>query len=121
MKLLMYGVNKETIMKEDVDKYRLFGDQKQIQMNDLSQFDGVEEIIVLTNDFRNECYLYVNETIFSHGDCLRYIADKTDRKLQEIILETYSKINEDVLRNIYEISSGYRSKPEGSFDVLASV
>jgi len=121
MKLLMYGVNKETIMKEDVDKYRLFGDQKQIQMNDISQFDGVEEIIVLTNDFRNEYYLYVNETIFSHGDFLRYIADKTDKTLQEIILETYSKFNEDVLRHLYEISSGYLSEPVGSFDVLASV
>src|SRR5690625_3643600 len=121
MKLLMYGVNKETIMKEDVDKYRLFGDQKQIQMNDISQFDGVEEIIVITNDFRNEYYLYVNETIFSHGDFLRYIADKTDKTLQEIILETYSKFNEDVLRHLYEISSGYLSEPVGSFDSLESV
>src|SRR5690625_1909468 len=121
MKLLMYGVNKETIMKEDVDKYRLFGDQKQIQMNDISQFDGVEEIIVLTNDFRNEYYLYVNETIFSHGDFLRYIADKTDKTLQEIILETYSKFNEDVLRHLYEISSGYLSEPVGSFNILKSV
>lgn len=121
MKLLMYGVNKETIMKEDVDKYRLFGDQKQIQMNDIRQFDGVEEIILLTNDFRNEYYLYVNETIFSHGDFLRYIADKTDKSLQEIILETYSKFNEDVLRHLYEISSGYLSEPVGSFKVLASV
>jgi len=121
MKLLMYGVNKETIMKEDVDKYRLFGEQKKIQMNDISKFDGVEEIIVLTNDFRNEYYLYVNEKIFSHGDFLRYIADKTDKTLQEIILETYSKFNEDVLRHLYEVSSGYLSDPVGSFDILESV
>src|SRR5699024_8024164 len=121
MKLLMYGVNKETIMKEDVDKYRLFGDQKQIQMNDISQFDGVEEIIVLTNDFRNEYYLYVNETIFSHGDFLRYIADKTDKTLQEIILETYSKFNEDVLHHLYRRSNVYISDPVSYYVVLSSV
>src|SRR5699024_2980066 len=91
------------------------------QMNDISQFDGVEEIIVLTNDFRNEYYLYVNETIFSHGDFLRYIADKTDKTLQEIILETYNKFNEYILRHLYVISSGYLSEPVCSFDVLASV
>ena len=121
MKLLMYGVNKETIMKEDVNKYRLFGEQKKIQMKDIRKIDGVEEIIVLTNDFRNEYYLYVDETIFSHGDFLRYIADKTDKNLQEIILETYSKFNEDVLRHLYEITCGYLSEPMGSFDILNSV
>lgn len=121
MKLLMYGVNKETIMKEDVNKYRLFGEQKKIQMNDIRKIDGVEEIIILTNDFRNEYYLYVDETIFSHGDFLRYIADKTDKNLQEIILETYSMFNEDVLRHLYEITCGYLSEPVGSFDVLNSV
>ena len=105
MKLLMYGVNKETIMKEDVNKYRLFGEQKKIQMNDIKKIDGVEEIIILTNDFRNEYYLYVDETVFSHGDFLRYIAEKTDKDLQEIILETYSKFNEDVLRHLYEITN----------------
>ena len=121
MKLLMYGVNKETIMKEDVNKYRLFGEQKRIQMNDIQKIDGVEEIIILTNDFRNEYYLYVDETIFSHGDFLRYIADKTNKDLQEIILETYSKFNEDVLRHLYEITCGYVSEPVGSFDGLNAV
>src|SRR5690625_654113 len=121
MKLLMYGVNKETIMKEDVNKYRLFGEQKKIQMNDIKKIDGVEEIIILTNDFRNEYYLYVDETVFSHGDFLRYIAEKTDKDLQEIILETYSKFNEDVLRHLYEITCGYPTEPFGSFDILNSV
>ncbi|HLR92266.1 MAG TPA: hypothetical protein VK048_04325, partial [Atopostipes sp.] len=121
MKLLMYGVNKETIMKEDVVKYRLSEPEKKVQMNDINKLQGVEEIVVLTNDFRNEYYLYVNETTFSHGDFLRYLAEKTDKNLQEIILETYSKFNEDVLRHLFEISSGYLSDPMGSFDSLESV
>src|SRR5699024_107270 len=54
-------------------------------------------------------------------DFLRYIADKTDKNLQEIILETYSKFNEDVLRHLYEITCGYLSEPMGSFDILNSV
>jgi glutamyl-tRNA reductase len=121
MKLLMYGVNKETVTKEDVEKYLLQEKNKKIQMKDISDFSGVEEIAVLTNDFRTEYYLYVNEVTFSHGDFLRYLAEKTDKTLQEIILETYSKFNEDVLRHLFEISCGYLSTPSGAFDILASV
>lgn len=121
MKLLMYGVNKETVTKEDVEKYLLNENSKKRQMKDISQLKGVEEVVVLTNDFRNEYYLYVDESIFSHGDFLRYIAKRTGKKLQEIILETYSKFNEDVLRHLFEISSGYLTSPSGSFHVLASV
>ncbi len=121
MKLLMYGVNKETVMKEDVDKYLLTEQNKKRQMYDISKFNGVEEIVVLTNDFRNEYYLYVDETVFSHGEFLRYLAEETDKVLQDIILETYSKFNEDVLRHLFEITSGYLSQPQGAFSILRSV
>lgn len=121
MKLLMYGVNKETVTKEDVEKYLLQENSKKTQITDIFEFDGVEEIAILTNHFRTEYYLYVNETTFSHGDFLRYIAEKTDKTLQDIILETYSKFNEDVLRHLFEISCGYMSTPSGTYDILASV
>ena len=118
MKLLMYGVNKETVMKEDVDKYLLTEADKRIQMFDISKITGVDEIVVLTDNFRNEYYLYVDEEIFSHGEFLRYLAGKTDKTLQEIILETYSKFNEDVLRHLFELTSGYLSDPSGSFEAI---
>lgn len=115
MKLLMYGVSKETVSEEDIDRYHLNADIKKRQIMDIQEFDGVEEVIILTNDFRNEYYLYVDENEFSHGQFLRYIANETEKKLEEVILETYSKFNEDVLRHLYEISSGYLIKPLGSF------
>lgn len=118
MKLLMYGVNKETVMKEDVEKYLLTETNKKIQMDNIIKFTGVHEIVVFTNDFRNEYYLYVDEEVFSHGDFLRYIAEETDKTLQEVILETYSKFNEDVLRHLFEVTSGYLSNPSGSYEVL---
>lgn len=121
MKLLMYGVNKETVMQEDTEKYFLNEDKKKAQMKIISEFDGVMEIAILTNNFRNEYYLYVDELIFSHGEFLRYLADETNKPLQEIILETYSKFNEDVLRHLFEVSSGFLSDPKGSFNVLESV
>jgi len=117
----MYGVNKETVTKEDVKKYLLDERRKQIQINHIYDFTGVEEIAVLTNDYRSEYYLYVDESTFSHGDFLRYLAKETGKTLQEVILETYSKFNEDVLRHLFEISTGYLAKPRGSFAVLASV
>lgn len=121
MKLLMYGVSKETVMQEDVEKYQLPDEKRKTQMVDILDFDGVEEIIVLVNDFRNEYYLYVNEEIFSHGDFLRYLSSKTGKSLQEVILETYSKFNEDALRHLYEVASGYLSDPLGDFNILESV
>lgn len=121
MKLLMYGVNKDTVMKEDTEKYFLDNKKRQDQMMEIASFNGVEEIAVLSNNFRNEYYLYVNESIFSHGDFLRYIAEETKKSLQEIILETYSKFNEDVLRHLFEVATGFISEPIGSVVALGSV
>ena len=121
MKLLMYGVNKDTVMKEDTEKYFLDNNNRQNQMQDIASFDGVEEIAVLSNDFRNEYYLYVDESTFSHGDFLRYIAEGTNKSLQEIIIETYSKFNEDVLRHLFEVATGFISEPIGSIIALGSV
>ena len=42
----MYGVNKETVMKEDTEKYFLDDEKKYIQMNDILKFNGVEEIAI---------------------------------------------------------------------------
>lgn len=117
----MYGVNKETVTKEDADRYKLTNEKKKAQMNDILELDGIEEIVVLDSDFRNEYYLYVNELIFSHGDFLRYLSDQTGKSLEEIILETYSKFNEDVLHHLYEIASGYFTNPQGCFEILDSV
>lgn len=117
----MYGVNKETVIKEDAIKYRLYKEKKISQVHEISKFEGVEELIILTNDFRNEYYLYVNETVFSHGEFLRYLAEQTSKTLQEIILETYSKFNKDVLRHLFEVSSGYLANPIGSFDGLEAL
>lgn len=121
MKLLMYGVSKETVTKEDADKYKLTIEKKANQMQDIIELDGIEGIIILDSSFRNEYYLYVDELIFSHGDFLRYLSDQTGKPLDEIVLETYSKFNEDVLHHLYEIASGYFSDTKGCFKVLNSV
>lgn len=121
MKLLMYGVSKETVTKEDANIYKLTAKKKKNQMHDILELDGIEEIVILDSGFRNEYYLYVDELIFSHGDFLRYLSDQTGKTLEEIILETYSKFNEDVLHHLYEIASGYFADIKGCFRVLNSV
>lgn len=121
MKLLMYGVSKETVTKEEAVKYQISNGRKERQMAEILELDGIEEIVILDSDFRNEYYLYVDELIFSHGEFLRYLSEETGKDLEEIILETYSKFNEDVLRHLYEIASGYLSKPQGCFEILISL
>ena len=121
MKLLMYGVSKETVTKEEANKYKLANGRKERQMTEILEFDGIEEIVILDSDFRNEYYLYVDELVFSHGEFLRYLSEETGKDLEEIILETYSKFNEDVLRHLYEIASGYLSTPQGCFEILLAI
>ena len=121
MKLLMYGVSKDTVTKEDANMYKLTTKKKETQMRDILKLDGIKEIIILSNRFRNEYYLYVDELIFSHGDFLRYLSDQTGKSLEEVILETYSKFNEDVLHHLYEIASGYFADVKGCFKVLNTV
>lgn len=121
MKLLMYGISKETVTKEEANKYKLTNGRKERQMTEILALDGIEEIVILDSNFRNEYYLYVDELIFSHGEFLRYLSDETGKDLEEIILESYSKFNEDVLRHLYEIASGYLSNPQGCFGILISL
>ena len=121
MKLLMYGVSKETVTKEEAIKYQIANGRKERQMTEIIEFDGIEEIVILDSDFRNEYYLYVDELVFSHGEFLRYLAEETGKNLEEVILETYSKFNEDVLRHLYEIATGYFSNPKGSIEMLISL
>src|SRR5699024_6864412 len=52
---------------------------------------------------------------------LRFLAEETDKTLQEIILETYSKFNGDALRHLYEVATGFMGKELGSIRALASV
>lgn len=117
----MYGVSKETVTKEEINKYKLANGQKERQMTEIIKLEGVKEIIILDNSFRNEYYLYVDESIFSHGQFLRYLSRETNKSLEEIILETYSKFNEDVLRHLYEIANGYLSSCQNDIAILIAL
>ncbi|MCC5889102.1 MAG: hypothetical protein JJU01_00945 [Alkalibacterium sp.] len=105
MKLLMYGVNRETVSSEDIHKYSLNQTAYRMHLNDIYQFDGVSEVVLLVTENRNEYYLYVDEASFKHGDLLRYLSDYTEKPLEEIILETYSKFNDDVVKHLLNVSS----------------
>ncbi|MCC5894914.1 MAG: hypothetical protein JJU16_05570 [Alkalibacterium sp.] len=105
MKLLMYGVNRDTVSSEDIHKYSLTQSDRREHLRDISAFDGVEEVVLLVTDNRNEYYLFVDEKDFKHGDLLRYLSQYTNKMLEEVILETYSKFNEDVVKHLLHVSS----------------
>lgn len=116
----MYGVSQETVSADDIEKYSLTEKNRTQQIKDIKQFTGVEEVALLTTDLRNEYYLHVDETIFKHGDLLRYLCEFTEKPLKEVILETYSKFNEDVIRHLFSIASGMEAIPKGSIEPLKS-
>lgn len=118
MKLLMYGVNRETVSSEDIHKYSLNSSEHSAHLNDIYQFDGVSEVVLLVTDNRNEYYLYVDEAAFKHGDLLRYLSNYTQKPLEEIILETYSKFNDDVVKHLLDVSSYVEVSDEHKYETI---
>lgn len=114
----MYGVNQETVSIDDIDKYSLTPSAQANQIRDIKQFRGVKEVVLLSTDLRSEYYLHVDETLFKHGDLLRYLAKFTEKTLKEIILETYSKFNEDVVSHLFSVTSGMETRPKGKIQPL---
>lgn len=116
----MYGVNQETVSIEDIEKYSLTKETQAKQMYDIKQFRGVQEVVLLSTEHRNEYYLHVDETRFKHGDFLRYLSEFTGKTLKEVILETYSKFNEDVIRHLFSVVSGMETRPSGKIQPLSA-
>ncbi|WP_423189497.1 hypothetical protein ACO1PF_00860 [Alkalibacterium sp. f15] len=105
MKLIMYGVNRDTVSYDDVHKYGLNKSMRLSHLNDISIFDGVVELALVATNNRNEYYLYIDEKTFKHGDLLRYLSRHTGKPLEEIILETYSMFNDDVTKHLFDLTS----------------
>lgn len=111
----MYGITEETVSKEEFDSYRLTPEEKQEQIDNFLSFEGVKEAYIFNMRHRMEYYLYVDETRFSHGDFLRYLAEYTSKPLDDIILETTSKFNEDVIRHLFELAGGFLEFSEDDY------
>ncbi|WP_225744159.1 hypothetical protein [Marinilactibacillus sp. Marseille-P9653] len=118
MKLLMYGVNQDTVSIDDIDRYKLSEQEKMTHLEDISAFSGVQEVCIISSEVRSEYYLNVDEKSFKHGDLLRYLSKHTDKPLKEIILETYSKFNKDVINHLLSTLSGMETKAKGSLATL---
>jgi len=117
MKLIMYGVNRDTVSSDDIHKYGLDEALRRRHLNDIRRFDGVKEIVLVTSNSRNEYYLYIDEQDFKHGDLLRYLSLHTGKCLEDIILETYSKFNTDVVKHLFSLTSAVNEQTE-SMQVL---
>lgn len=106
MKLLMYGVNKSVLSEEDLDNYLLSDSEVHQQLADISQFEGVLDLLILTSSDFVEYYFNVDESIFQHGDFLNYLSEKVDFDVEKVILDTYSKFNADLITHLYSLVSG---------------
>lgn len=118
MKLLMYGVNRDSVSADEIHKYSLTNELRTQHLQDIKLFDGVREVVILITENRNEYYLFVDEKVFKHGDLLRYFSDYTSKPLEEIILETYSKFNEDVVKHLLNISSNIHLSSHYAYEPL---
>lgn len=102
----MYGVNKNVLSEEDLQPYLLTETQVHDQLNDLSQLAGVMDIFILNSQELTEYYFNVDELTFQHGDFLNYMAQRVGRPVEQVILDTYSKFNGDIISHLYALLSG---------------
>lgn len=118
MKLLMYGVNRDSVSVDEIYKYSLNDDMRKKHLQEIKLFSGVKEVVLLVTENRNEYYLFVDEKEFKHGDLLRYFADYTKKPLEEIILETYSKFNDDVVKHLLNVSANVDTDYSAEYDTI---
>lgn len=121
MKLLLYGVSHQTVPEEDAKKYELSKEQLKEKTLEVSQFPGVEEVLILSNSNRTEFYFHVDETIFRHGDILRFISAYSGEDLERVIMETYSKFNGEVIRHLLKLLSDREFDQEKEWIRLSEV
>lgn len=118
MKILMYGINQDTISKDEEIIYDFSEEDKQLQLEAIQKFQGVKEVVIFHSRYRIEYYFHVDESVFQHGDLLRFVSEYTDKPLNEVILQMYSLFNEDVVRHLYELATGYHAENRGSLENL---
>lgn len=118
MKLLMYGVNDERVAYDSTQHYQLDEDKCIQQLTDLKNLEGVHESVILYSKHRTEYYFLVDENAFNHGAFLRYLSDASNRPLESVILETFSKFNYDVIAHVYRSLTGVDPRTESTEELM---
>lgn len=118
MKLLLYGVSHQTVSSDDAKKYRLSHIDIEEKLSVLKSFDGIDEVVILSNQDRTEFYLHVDEKKFSHGKILKFISGYSGEGLEQVIMESYNKFNEDVVRHLLFILSEKNSLDNQEMNIL---
>lgn len=118
MKLLMYGVNQDLVERDNKHCYQLDKKSAIAQINDIRSFTGVCEAVILYSNYRTEYYFVVDEKIFNHGEFLRYLSGKSNRPLEKVILETFSKFNDDVVNHILRCLAGVDESAESTEELM---
>lgn len=120
MKLLVYGVNIDTVSVENEEKYLLTEKEKRKQLQYLEQLPGIAEVFIFTNSVRTEYYFMVEAAVFKHGDFISYLAQESDRGIEEVILDTYSMFNSHALEHIFNLQSGIHTFKHSSEEMIES-
>ena len=104
MKLLMYGID-TTLLDSDAQSFFLTSFQNQEGLvKQIKSFQGVLEVYLLNISQEFEIYLFIDETSFSHGDLLRYLAQESQLDLNDLINFSYSLYNEEAINHLFKKS-----------------
>lgn len=106
MKLLLYGVNQLSAGETVINQYILSESKLKREYEMVSQLDGVDELIIQNGPTYTEYYFLVDEKQFKHGEFIAHLGEKSDREIEEVILDTYSKFNDDLISHLISLLTG---------------
>lgn len=110
MKLLLYGLNKDAMTFEEGKTSNFEPTEIKNQRKTIREMNGVRELFIFNNEFRIEYYLLVDEQKFQHGDLLTFLAEVFNKSIDRMIIESYSKYNQDFILHLYQLISGMQTE-----------
>ena len=120
MQLLMLGLNHKTAPVEVRERFSLAkGAVRQGLMN-LSEYDGLQEMVVLSTCNRSEIYAVVDDAASDEATLKQFLFDLTGNE-EDIDEYLYKYIDEECIRHLFLVASSLDSLVLGEGQILSQV
>jgi glutamyl-tRNA reductase len=108
--LLVIGLNHQTAPEEIRARFAMDAAQRADALRDLSQADGVEEVLVLSTQDHTEFLLWAGDPALAASSVLQLLSQHYELKLCEW-RHFFRLLHEDALAHFFRVASGLDSRP----------
>jgi glutamyl-tRNA reductase len=108
--LLVIGLNHHTAPADIRARFALDATQRAAALRDLSQSDGVEEVLILSTEDHTEFLLWASDPAAAASSVLQLLSQRYELKLCEW-RHFFRLLHEDALAHFFRVASGLDSLP----------